>query len=148
MEQTHRGNGDGRHVVEPGPEQVFDNLAESGAGQANGFHHLGQLAFHKGDAEFAVERDGQTFYLANAKAKKMFDKAPAKYDVAYHGWCAAGMAKGMQVESDPTEFVVLDGRTYLFSNAEAKAMFEKSAGDMVMMADKNWSKESGHAHGH
>jgi len=77
----------------------------------------------KGDPQFASEYQGKTYYLANGDAKKVFDKAPEDYVVAYDGWCATAMAKGMKIESDPTIFVVRDGKTYLFSNEEAKAMF-------------------------
>ena len=63
----------------------------------------------QGNAQFASEYEGRTYYLANAKAKKMFDKAPEKYTVAYDGWCATAMAKEMQVASDPSLFVVRDG---------------------------------------
>jgi YHS domain-containing protein len=102
----------------------------------------------KGDAQLAVEYEGQTYYLANAKAQQMFDKEPQKYVVAYDGLCAAGLAKGMKMEADPTVFVVHDGTTYLFSSEEAKAMFEMDATEMVAMADKNWKMESTEAHNH
>jgi YHS domain-containing protein len=68
----------------------------------------------------------------------MFDKAPEDYAVAYDGRCATGMAHGMKVESDPTLFVVQDGRTYLFSNEEARAMFLGDAASVVAKADTNW----------
>ena len=92
----------------------------------------------KGDPQFASEYEGQTYYLANKKAKKMFDKAPAEYTVAYEGLCATGVAHGMKVESDPNIFAVVDGTTYLFSKEEAKAMFTKDSVGSIEMADKNW----------
>jgi len=101
----------------------------------------------KGDPKIASEYHGTTYYLANAKAKKMFDKAPGEYVVAYDGFCAAGVAKGMKVESDPELFLVSDGRTYLFSTEEARMMFTQDSGGMVAMADKNWDAED-HGHGH
>jgi YHS domain-containing protein len=100
----------------------------------------------KGDPKFASEYEGTTYYLANGKAKKMFDKAPQDYVVAYDGWCATGMAHGMKVESDPTVFVVRDGKTYLFSNEEAEAMFTKDAAGVIAKADENWSA-SAHVNG-
>ena len=92
----------------------------------------------EGDAKFAFEYEDQTYYLANAKAKKMFEKAPESYAVAYDGWCATGVAHGMKVEGDPTVFVVRDGKTYLFSNDEAKAMFDQNAAGVVAKANDNW----------
>ena len=92
----------------------------------------------KGDSKITSEYEGETYYLANGKAKKMFDMAPESYLVAYDGWCATAMAQGMKVESDPTVFVVRDGKTYLFSNDEAKKMFTADASSVVAKADTNW----------
>jgi YHS domain-containing protein len=92
----------------------------------------------KGDPKFASVHDGKTYHLTNAKAKKMFDKAPEDYTVAYDGWCATAMAQGKKIESDPTLFVVGDGKTYLFSSKKAKAMFNKDAHGTIAKADSNW----------
>ena len=100
----------------------------------------------KGDPKFASEYEGTTYYLANGKAKKMFDKAPQDYEVAYDGWCATGMAHGMKVESDPTLFVVQDGRTYLFSNEEARAMFVGDTAGVVAKADTKWTTVAHQGH--
>jgi len=102
----------------------------------------------KGDPNFVSEYEGETYYLANAMAKEMFDKAPASYVVAYEGWCATAVANGMKVDSDPTVFVVRDGTTYLFSNEKAKAMFTEDAAGLVAMADKNWPEVAHQGHGH
>jgi YHS domain-containing protein len=96
----------------------------------------------KGDPNFRSTYDGQTFLLSNAMAKQMFDKAPADYAPAYHGYCAAAVAKGMKLKSNPELFTVEGGKTYLFSTAEAKAMFDKDKAKMIAMADQNWPKVS------
>jgi YHS domain-containing protein len=72
----------------------------------------------------------------------MFDKAPADYAPAYHGYCAAAMAKGMKLKANPELFTVEAGKTYLFSTAQAKAMFDKDKSSMIAMADKHWPRVS------
>lgn len=96
----------------------------------------------KGDPKFASTFDGQVYYLTNAMAKEMFDKAPAKYAPAYKGYCAAAVAKGMKLKANPELFTVEGGRTYLFSTPEAKAMFDRDKAAMITMADANWPKVS------
>lgn len=96
----------------------------------------------KGDRNFTSTYDGQTFWLTNAMAKQMFDKAPAEYAPVYHGYCAAAVAKGMKVKANPELFTVEGGKTYLFSTADAKAMFDKDKAKMIAMADQNWPKVS------
>lgn len=101
----------------------------------------------EGKPEFASEHGGDTVYLANKKAKMMFDDAPHDYTVSYHGWCATAMSYGKKVESDPTVFLVRDGRTYLFSNEKAKKTFVKDPAGMTVKADKSWAEiGSGHTH--
>jgi len=96
----------------------------------------------KGDPKVTSTFDGQTFLLSNNMAKEMFDKAPAEYAPAYHGYCAAAVAKGMKLKSNPELFTVEAGKTYLFSTAEAKAMFDKDKTNMIAMANQNWAKVS------
>lgn len=55
----------------------------------------------------------------------MFDNSPDQFNVAYHGYCATGVAMGKKIASNPQTFTVNRGVTYLFSSAEAKAMFDK-----------------------
>jgi YHS domain-containing protein len=92
----------------------------------------------KGSADFKSSQDGHTFYFVNADAKAMFDKDPAGYTPEFHNYCATGVAKGMKIESDPTVFTVFEGKTYLFSNKDAKAMFDKEKSKMVADGNKNW----------
>jgi YHS domain-containing protein len=94
----------------------------------------------KGSADHASVYEGRTYHLTNAQAKKMFDASPAKYVPAYDGLCATGVAMNMKLESDPELFVVHNGRAYLFSDAKAKAMFEKDRTGIITKADANWSK--------
>jgi YHS domain-containing protein len=94
----------------------------------------------KGDPAQRSTYKGQTYLFANADAKKMFDAEPEKYLPAYNGYCATAVAQGMKLASDPKLFAVYKGRTYLFSTAEAKAMFEKDPAGTVAKADANWPR--------
>jgi len=92
----------------------------------------------KGDAKFASEYDGKTYYLANADAKKMFDADPKKYLPKYDGFCTTAVAMGKKVESDHQYFSIYDGSTYLFSNKMAKDTFDKDPNMVIQKADKNF----------
>lgn len=94
----------------------------------------------KGNPQHKSDHQGQTFHFANAEAKKMFDQAPAKYLPTYEGLCTTGVSMGMKLPSDPKLFAVRDGRTHLFSDAKAKAMFKKDPKGVVAKADANWPK--------
>jgi YHS domain-containing protein len=96
----------------------------------------------KGDSKVTSTFGGQTFLLTNSMVKDMFDKDPAKYAPAYQGYCASAVAKGMKLKADPKLFTVENGKTYLFSSAQAKAMFDKDKAGMIDMANHNWPEVS------
>ena len=93
----------------------------------------------KGDPKIASVVDGHRFLISNADAKKMFDADPGKYQVAYEGWCATAMSMGKKLKSDPKLFTVHGGKTYLFSNAEAKKAFDVMPDGVIMKADEQWA---------
>jgi len=95
-----------------------------------------------GSAEFRSTYEGNRYHFVKAEAKAAFDKDPAKYasSVRYGAWCATALAMGKEVASDPNQFLVRDGALYLFSSADAKAMFEEDAAGMTKKADQNWKK--------
>lgn len=96
----------------------------------------------KGDPRFTSTHHGQRYQFANADAKKMFDAEPAKYDVAYNGWCTTAMSMGKKMKSDPTLVSVHEGKAYLFSSADAKKAFEDMPGAVIEKADQQWSAVS------
>jgi YHS domain-containing protein len=96
----------------------------------------------KGDPEQTLVYDGHRYNFANADAKKMFEKDPSKFTVAYDGYCATAMSMGKRLESDPTIFAVKDGVTYLFSSAKAQEMFDAKPDEVVTKADQHWASHS------
>lgn len=94
----------------------------------------------KGKKEFAVKQDGKTYYLANEKAMKAFEKSPDKYGVKFNGWCATGLAMGKQVSGDPSIFMVHEGSVYLFSSKKAKKKFKSDPAKMAKKAGMNYMK--------
>lgn len=94
----------------------------------------------KGDPQFRSELGGKTYQFSSAMAKQAFDAEPAKYRIAYDGWCATGVAMGKKIASKPELFSSRDGVTYLFSSDQAKAMFDKDPAMTIAKADEGWSK--------
>lgn len=93
----------------------------------------------KGDPEVTLNYEGHLYQFAMPMAKEMFEKNPAKYHVAYDGWCATAISMGKKIKSDPALFTVLDGTTYLFSSDEAKKMFDHGPEQHVSKGDKQWA---------
>jgi YHS domain-containing protein len=71
----------------------------------------------KGTASLVRDFDDSRYHFSSAKNRELFAANPARYLPQFAGLCAAGLADGRVVESDPTAFVVRDGKLYLFSAA-------------------------------
>jgi YHS domain-containing protein len=68
----------------------------------------------KGTASLVRDFDDSRYHFSSAKNRELFAANPARYLPQFAGLCAAGLADGRVVESDPTAFVVRDGKLYLF----------------------------------
>jgi YHS domain-containing protein len=90
----------------------------------------------KGNPKFTSVVDGHRYFFSSAKAKKMFDADPLKYQVAYGGSCATAMSMGREMKGDPRHFTVHAGRIFLFSSEKAKQMFDAMPDSLMHEADR------------
>lgn len=121
--------------------------ADGSAVALGGYCPVAYLAANKalyGDAKFVSVVNGHTYHFIDANAKKLFDADQSKFvnSIQYDAWCATALAQGAKVASDPMLFSLLEGKVYLFSNADAKKAFDAAAPKMIKSADANWKKLS------
>jgi YHS domain-containing protein len=94
---------------------------------------------------------GATYRFASEENKKAFAADPLKYEPAYGGWCAYGMAKGDKVEIDPESFLIVDGKLMVFYDgflADTRAKWQdEGASKLQPKADATWSRYVGEAAG-
>lgn len=69
--------------------------------------------------------DDTRYLFSSPKNRSLFAAAPGRYEPQFGGLCATGIALGKTVESDPTQWAVVDGKLYVFSSSEAKEMAAK-----------------------
>ena len=79
----------------------------------------------KGDASTAYDFDESRYLFSSVKNRDLFAANPGRYTPQFAGLCAAGLADGRIVESDPTAFVVRDGKLYLFQGPLGRERVEK-----------------------
>ncbi len=80
------------------------------------------LSYHQGSPkkgleDYAVTRDGITYFFSSPANRELFLSNPDAYIPAYGGWCAWAMLEGEKVEVDPENFKIVGGRTLLFYNS-------------------------------
>jgi YHS domain-containing protein len=67
-----------------------------------------------GKAEHRSEHEGVTYFFVNEKNKKMFLSSPEKYLPQFGGWCSMTLAMGRLTKPKYDNFLVANGKLYLF----------------------------------
>ncbi|MEO1251964.1 MAG: YHS domain-containing (seleno)protein [Pseudomonadota bacterium] len=95
-------------------------------------------AIAEGDAAHTVVVDGVAYYFASAASADIFKAAPAKYLPQFGGFCAYAVALGKKFDGDPRYGDIVDGKLYLFVNAEIFEKYKKDSARIIAKAHKTW----------
>lgn len=112
-----------------------DNLILRGY-DAVAYHTQGKAL--KGTTEFSAMHNGATYHFASAANRDAFKANPAKYEPAYGGFCAMGVALEKKLDGDPELFKVVDGKLYLNVNADVVKVWSKDIPGNIGKAEMNW----------
>ena len=96
-----------------------------------------------GSDAYAVAYEGGTYRFASQANLDAFKAEPAKYEPAYGGFCAYGVALGKKFDGDPRYWKIVDGRLYLNLNGDIQAEWLKNIAGNVTKADTNWGRIRG-----
>jgi len=91
-----------------------------------------------GVAEYDYVYDGVRYYFANARHRDLFKANPDKYAPQFGGNCANNMANGVRRDSDPTIWVIVGERLYVFAGAAGADRFRKEGETAALKAASNW----------
>lgn len=92
----------------------------------------------KGSAQYSASYNGATYHFSSAANRDTFRANPAKYEPAYGGFCAMGVALEKKLDGDPELFRVVDGKTYLNVNADVVKVWTKDVPGNIKKAEGNW----------
>jgi len=99
-----------------------------------------QGAAVRGNADFAHEWDGATWYFASAEHRDRFIAEPEAYAPAYGGYCAWAVAEGKVAGIDPEMWHIEDGRLYLNYSARINRRFLADVRGNITRAETNWPR--------
>lgn len=114
------------------------------AGVPLGLHGVDAVALStlnavaEGDAAHTVVHDGVAYYFSSAESARRFKAAPEKYAPQYGGFCAYAVALGKKFDGDPNYADIVDGKLYLFVNAEIFAKYKKDSKRILANAEAKW----------
>ena len=93
-----------------------------------------------GKAEFEYTWDEARYRFASDQHMSMFRGDPDRYAPQYAGSCAIGMSKGVKVEVNPENWLISDGRLFVFAPSDGPARFQADPQGIAAAADRNWER--------
>ncbi|WP_170414144.1 YHS domain-containing (seleno)protein [Ruegeria arenilitoris] len=94
----------------------------------------------EGFATHSSTYDGASYYFTSAANLEAFEANPTAYLPQHGGFCSFGVSVGKKFDGDPDQYLVTDGKLYLFLNAETRAAFLKDVPATAKTADDQWSQ--------
>ncbi|WP_170344920.1 YHS domain-containing (seleno)protein [Ruegeria atlantica] len=93
----------------------------------------------EGFATHSATYDGASYYFTTAANLEAFEANPAAFLPQHGGFCSFGVSVGKKFDGDPDQYLVADGKLYLFLNAETRAAFLKDVPATAKTADEQWA---------
>ena len=93
----------------------------------------------EGFATHSATYDGASYYFTTAANREAFEANPAAYLPQHGGFCSFGVSVGKKFDGDPDQYIVADGKLYLFLNADTRAAFLKNVTGTAKTADGQWA---------
>ncbi|WP_170385221.1 YHS domain-containing (seleno)protein [Ruegeria atlantica] len=93
----------------------------------------------EGFATHSATYDGASYYFTSVANREAFEANPAAYLPQHGGFCSFGVSVGKKFDGDPDQYLVADGKLYLFLNAETRAAFLEDVATTAKTADDQWA---------
>jgi hypothetical protein len=92
-----------------------------------------------GVAEFEHVWDEHRYRFASASNRELFKADEARYAPQFGNFCAMALAKGMVVVADPENWLISDGKLYVFGSPApaGPVLFQKGLAENITKANHN-----------
>jgi len=91
-----------------------------------------------GANNYELTWDGARYLFASAQHRDLFQQNPDKYAPQFGGACTMNLAAGRKREADPHNWIISDGKLYVFAGAAGPANFAKDPLRNAARAAENW----------
>ena len=93
----------------------------------------------QGTAEFEFEWDDHRWRFASAEHRDLFKASPVRYAPQFGNYCAMALALNQIVVADPENWLVSDGKLYVFGKPAPAGpkLFRKDLADNISKANSN-----------
>lgn len=91
----------------------------------------------RGVPEFEHEWDGLRYRFSRAEYRELFKADPVRYAPQFGNFCAMALSKGELVEADPENWLISDGKLYVFDKSVGPDLFRKDLAGNATKANQN-----------
>jgi len=92
----------------------------------------------EGDADYALNWRGATWYFAGPDTLMAFEMNPEAYAPEFGGYCAYAVAEGQTGPSEPDAFFLREGRLYFMNDARTLAAVQGDLDRILAEAEAHW----------
>ena len=99
----------------------------------------------RGLPDIAYEWNGYRYRFSSAGHRDLFKADPKRYAPQFENYCAMALSKGELVVADPENWLVSDGKLYVFGKPApaGPALFQKDLAANIAKANQNRSRIPG-----
>jgi YHS domain-containing protein len=98
----------------------------------------------KGSNAHSYTHKGVEWQFVSEANKAKFIADPAKFEPAYGGYCAYGVAQGYLVKIEGSAWSIKNGKLYLNYDAGVQDKWSKNPSGYISEANERWPKLVGH----
>jgi len=95
----------------------------------------------RGRPDIAYQWDELRYLFSSAEHRELFRADPARYAPQFANFCAMALTKGQLDEADPENWLISDGKLYIFAKAApmGPALFQQDLSGNIARANQNRS---------
>jgi hypothetical protein len=93
----------------------------------------------RGLPEIEYEWDEHRYRFASAEHRELFKRDPVRYAPQFANFCAMALTRAESVEADPENWLISDGKLYLFGSGRplGPALFQRDLTGNITKANEN-----------
>ena len=98
----------------------------------------------RGLPKIEYEWDEHRYRFASAEHRELFKADPVRYAPQFANFCAMALTRGERVEADPENWLISEGKLYLFGSGKplGPALFQRDlAGNIIKANENRWQIE-------
>lgn len=96
---------------------------------------LGKPAPGRPDLEY--EWDERRYLFSRAEHRELFKADPVRYAPQFPNFCAMSLARGEVVDANPENWLVADGKLYMFGKSIGPDLFKQDLAENTAKANQN-----------